>query len=175
MAYVAVLVLLLAAVFDQASAQISLTPGNVAASSEYNGNLREWYYKARNAVDGNRDADLRHGSCFHSGSEYKQWLRVDLGADYNVTSVSITNRGDCCGDRLKHFSVFVSRTKPSKNNPGHGVDELCVAVKSLAQGATRKYTCRKPIVGRYVTGYMTHGYLHICEFEVFGTWVGWNF
>ena len=53
-----------------------------------------------------------------------------------------------------------------KTEAGQGVP--CVTVDTIAQGATGKYTCAKPIVGRYVTVFLPRDYLAICELEVFG-------
>lgn len=39
-----------------------------------------------------------------------EWWQVDLGASNVVGSVELTNRGDCCVDRLVGAEVFVSAT-----------------------------------------------------------------
>ena len=50
------------------------------------------------AVDGNRDADLHHGSCAHTSPDDRNpWWAVDLGDEIAVRDVYLTNRGDCCG------------------------------------------------------------------------------
>ena len=64
-------------------------------------------YPARYAVDGNITTDLFQGSCTHTDIEDRPWWEVDLGKTYDITGVEITNRGDCCGNRLKNFDITV--------------------------------------------------------------------
>jgi len=120
------------------------------------------------AVDGNRDTNLNKvtSSCMHThpGQGAGQWWRVDLQNQHSVHAVTITNRGDCCGDRLRNFKVFVDATKTS---PGQGRE--CVTVATIPQGATVQYTCSTPITGRYVTVYLPVGILQLCEVQVFGS------
>ena len=41
------------------------------------------------------------------------WWRVDLGRDYYVSELAITNRKDCigCGDRLSNFEIKIGEIK----------------------------------------------------------------
>ena len=57
------------------------------------------------AVDGNADTIMSHGSCSQTNADPYAWWAVDLGAEYSVESVAITNRGDCCG-RYSGFIFF---------------------------------------------------------------------
>ena len=59
------------------------------------------------AIDGNKNTNVFAHSCSHTIKEQQPWLEVDLGNVYNITGVEITNRGDCCGDRLKNFTITV--------------------------------------------------------------------
>ena len=38
---------------------------------------------------------------FHSREENNPWLRIQLNRNETITSVSVRNRLDCCGDRLQ--------------------------------------------------------------------------
>jgi hypothetical protein len=69
-------------------------------------------YPASNAVDGNTDGSVPHGSVTvtASGTEANPWWQVDLGTLAVVDSVVIWNRTDCCGYRLADYWVFVSDT-----------------------------------------------------------------
>ena len=50
------------------------------------------------AVDGNTNTNFAGESCTATAEDDEApWWRVDLGAVYNITSVNIVNRGDCCG------------------------------------------------------------------------------
>ncbi len=50
------------------------------------------------AVDGNSDSNYGAGSCTHTDVNIpkRNWA-VNLGRRYHLSSVKITNRGDCCG------------------------------------------------------------------------------
>ena len=62
---------------------------------------------SRRAVDGNSATVFNHGSCSCTGSEHQPWWEVDLGKSFNIAGVEITNRGDCCGERLRGFNITV--------------------------------------------------------------------
>ena len=72
-----------------------------AQSSTYPGG------KASNAVDGNRNPNWSGRSCTHTHKQMYPWWRVDLKRFYLVGKVSLTNRGDCCGNRLRNFEIRV--------------------------------------------------------------------
>ena len=59
------------------------------------------------AVDGIATTSFSSSSCTHTKADAEPWWMVDFGKVYNITGVEITNRGDCCGDRLKNFDVTV--------------------------------------------------------------------
>ena len=59
------------------------------------------------AVDGNNNSQWSGGSCSHTNTQYGAWWRVDLGQPYPIDKVKLTNRGDCCWDRLSGFDVRV--------------------------------------------------------------------
>ena len=57
----------------------------------------------RFTMTGNPDTDSRRGSCSHTGlvAGESSWWQVDLAGGvsvFDVFSVIITNRGDCCGE-----------------------------------------------------------------------------
>ena len=71
----------------------------------------EWGGVASRATDGNPNTHFLSGrSCTHTGGEgvfNSPWWRVTLAAPRTIVAVSVTNRGDCCGERLDGFSVLV--------------------------------------------------------------------
>ncbi len=69
------------------------------------------------AVDGNANPNWGGRSCTHTQSQQGAWWRVDLGKQYSVGKVKITNRGDCCWNRLSNFQVRVGNIdkKPKAN------------------------------------------------------------
>ena len=74
------------------------TPTNVALNKPANQSSL-FVYTADKAVDGDLDVNLSWGSCSHTDfvAGVRAWWQVDLGSSYKVTSVTITNRGDCDG------------------------------------------------------------------------------
>lgn len=62
------------------------------------------------AVDGDPSGDPARGSIATTNSEPSPFWQVDLGQVHDVWSVRLVNRGDCCGERLSGFHVFVSET-----------------------------------------------------------------
>ena len=70
--------------------------------------------KASRGVDGNRNSQWGGGSCTHTKKQNKPWWRVDLGSPQNIKKVSLTNRGDCCQNRLRRIQIRVGNVD---NNP----------------------------------------------------------
>ncbi|KAL0166465.1 hypothetical protein M9458_038309, partial [Cirrhinus mrigala] len=62
---------------------------------------------AQHAVDGNKESHFAKGSCTHTKSEHNPWWRVDLKDVYSVSKVIITNRADCCSDRIKGAEIRI--------------------------------------------------------------------
>nr|Q9I927.1 RecName: Full=Fucolectin-5; Flags: Precursor [Anguilla japonica]BAB03527.1 fucolectin-5 [Anguilla japonica] len=115
------------------------------------------------AIDGNRDSDSSHGSCSHTTNGPNPWWRVDLLQVYTIASVTITNRGDCCGERITGAHILIGNSLENNgiNNP------QCSTVGIMTAGETRTFHCSRPMIGRYVTVYLPKTeYLQLCEVEV---------
>ena len=69
---------------------------------------------AAKAVDGNTDGNFKIGNMkntiTHTKDEASAWQEVDLGAVYDIESIKIWNRQDCCWERLQNFLVVMSKT-----------------------------------------------------------------
>ncbi|XP_046553393.1 multiple epidermal growth factor-like domains protein 10 [Haliotis rubra] len=72
----------------------------VSGSGDYSNS-----WTAKKAVDGNRDQDVTHGSCYHS-YYYPTFWWVDLAAEYRIHSVRIYNRAGY-PHRLANCSISV--------------------------------------------------------------------
>ena len=59
------------------------------------------------AVDGNKNTYWGGSSCTHTSRQFRPWWRVDLQKNYDVSEVKITNRGDCCSNRLREIEIRV--------------------------------------------------------------------
>ncbi|XP_033958263.1 fucolectin-1-like [Pseudochaenichthys georgianus] len=119
---------------------------------------------ASNAIDGNRDNMFFSGSCTHTDAESNPWWRVDLLEPYVVTSVIISNRGDCCFQSLLGAQVHIgnSLVNNGATNPVAGVISTVEALYTL--------TFTNHVEGRYVTVRSPGDakYLSLCEVEVYG-------
>ena len=131
-------------------------------------------YNSANSYPASKANDGRVGGAnfSHTANEIQPWIQIDLGASVKATSIEITNRGDCCGNRLKRFKIFITDVPPtaySQNavytfNVPSGLATNAVFTNSNLNGAT----------GRYVRIWMDNtGYganpLHLAEIKVFGT------
>nr|XP_028602782.1 pentraxin fusion protein-like [Podarcis muralis] len=83
--------------------------GKASQSSIYND-----LGKPENAIDGSPSTNYMDGHCTHTKLELNPWWTVDLGAEFRVSSVSITNRGDCCALRIIGAQIRIG------NSPGKG-------------------------------------------------------
>uniref|UniRef100_A0A3Q3GWB8 Si:ch211-215k15.4 n=1 Tax=Labrus bergylta TaxID=56723 RepID=A0A3Q3GWB8_9LABR len=127
--------------------------------------LHPWS-SADNAIDGNRDTNSGSGSCTHTLVEANPWWRVDLLESYIVTSLVITNRGDCCAERLNGAEIHIGH---SLEDNGVG-NPLVGVISHVPAGRSLKVTFTKLVVGRYVTVTLTgpEKILSLCEVEVYG-------
>ncbi|XP_061092934.1 fucolectin-6-like [Conger conger] len=151
---------------NSCSAQIPPYPyveENVALrgkASQSDLHLGEWtaYSHASNAIDGNRNSNMSLGSCTHTTNKPNPWWRVDLLQTYLIASVTITNRGDCCGERINKARILIGSSIHAAQ---------CSMIDGLSTGETKTFHCPQPMIGRYVTVILRKKeYLHICEVEV---------
>ena len=116
-----------------------------------------WDGHAARAIDGNRNTNYGAGSCTHTNHNNSPWWHVRLAGETTVYAVQVTNRGDCCGERLNGLRVTVD-------------GQLCASGVTFSQGETKEITCTAPVTGTDVRleipGYS--GYLTLCEVAVRG-------
>lgn len=92
------------------------------------------------AVDGNIDGNYYNGSVSHTAQvDYPQW-QVDLGSTKNIDVIDVWNRTDCCSNRLREWSVWLS-------NDGAGWYQIFN--DSRASGAVAGVTEIYPSMGPY--------------------------
>ncbi|KAM8868908.1 uncharacterized protein AB9W97_016516 [Spinachia spinachia] len=136
--------------------------GKATQSDRYGHDLAAAY----NGIDGNPDSNFHSGSCTHTDKENDPWWRVDLLHPYTVTSIAITNRGDCCRERLNGAKVHVgnSLTDNGASNPVVGT------IDRTDQGDRITLTVTGHVEGRYVTVVLPGSgkILTLCEVEVYG-------
>mmetsp|Transcript_8047 Transcript_8047/g.18000 ORF Transcript_8047/g.18000 Transcript_8047/m.18000 type:complete len:1331 (-) Transcript_8047:91-4083(-) len=66
-----------------------------------------WQAGPHLAVDGDPNPQWSGRSCTHTSLEDQPWWQVDLGANVLVHEVLVTNRADCCADRLNPIHVLM--------------------------------------------------------------------
>uniref|UniRef100_A0A3Q0TDY7 Si:ch211-215k15.4 n=1 Tax=Amphilophus citrinellus TaxID=61819 RepID=A0A3Q0TDY7_AMPCI len=76
---------------------------------------------ALNAIDGNRNSNFMDSSCTLTFEQSNPWWRVNLHESYIITSVTITNRGDCCHEKLNGLEIHIGN---SLNHEGLGNPKL---------------------------------------------------
>lgn len=87
--------------------------GKASQAAQYHHPFGEAY----SAIDGHRRASFGDGSCTHTTELEEPWWTVDLLDSYVITSISITNRQDCCQSRLSGVRIHIGNTR---NNNGLG-------------------------------------------------------
>ena len=83
-------------------------PVNVSVNGVVTQSSTNTTYVAARAIDGNTNGVLSAGSVTMTNSNTNAWWEIDLGKVYDLTTVNIWNRTDCCTTRLSKFYVFVS-------------------------------------------------------------------
>ncbi|KAJ7999310.1 hypothetical protein DPEC_G00193060 [Dallia pectoralis] len=143
------------------SPAVNLALNGVAAQSSLYGNR-----KASDAIDGDRTSHYHSGSCTHTQNDTNPWWRVDLKDVYRVSTVSLTNRKDCCPERLDGAEIRIGNSLENNgiNNP------RCAVVSNIPAGETRPFQC-KEMDGRYVVVVIPGRaeWLTLCEVEVYGS------
>ncbi|XP_041090150.1 fucolectin-like [Polyodon spathula] len=113
--------------------------------------------------NGNHDSIYNKMSCTHTNADSTSWWRVNLKDTYEISTVIITNRADCCHERLQGAEIRIGdSTDVSKN-------DICGTITSTAPGSVHTICCNG-LKGRYVNVVLPgkSQYLTLCEVEVFG-------
>ncbi|CAI9570446.1 unnamed protein product [Staurois parvus] len=127
--------------------------------------LYNMYGEAKNAIDGSLDSNYLYIQCSGTSEQDNPWWTVDLKGQFKVFTVAVTNRGDCCADKINGAQIRIGNSAEDggTNNP------ICGTIPTMASGETLAFEC-DGMVGQYVTifipGKMTS--LTLCEVQVFG-------
>uniref|UniRef100_A0A8C5WCI0 F5/8 type C domain-containing protein n=1 Tax=Leptobrachium leishanense TaxID=445787 RepID=A0A8C5WCI0_9ANUR len=117
---------------------------------------------ASKAIDGNTATSYYSYSCATTLSNQPAWWRLDLNRSMKVQSVIITNRQDCCPERLIGAQIKIGNSADG-NNP------LCGTIKDVSKA--RVTVCCNGMEGRYLSVTISdrNEYLTLCEVEVYGS------
>ncbi|KAJ4949215.1 hypothetical protein JOQ06_020733 [Pogonophryne albipinna] len=72
-----------------------------------------WDYNHRpsNAIDGRDETNqFIHRSCFASRVQKDPWWRVDLGGLFDISTIELIRRTDCCGYELDSAEILISNS-----------------------------------------------------------------
>ncbi|KAM9309956.1 uncharacterized protein KZ484_025880 [Pholidichthys leucotaenia] len=139
--------------------------GKATQSRRYEGSW-DVFGAAYNAIDGNRESRFNYGSCTHTHGETNPWWRVDLLDSYIITSVTITNRGDCCHDMINGAEIHIGNDLKDNGAANPRVH----VIHSMPAGSSLNIPFSSRVEGRYVTVLLPgpHRALTLCEVEVYG-------
>ncbi|XP_077990580.1 uncharacterized protein LOC144444904 [Glandiceps talaboti] len=134
------------------------TEGTASQSSYYPGT------NANRIIDGNTLSTWGSNSCSSTNSNQNAWWKVDLGQSYAVSKIILTNRQDCCSERLLNAEVRVGDSEDMSANTRCG--ELVGADR--VNDETLTFLCDGLVTGRYVSVQLVDrtDYLNICEVQV---------
>ncbi|XP_064639836.1 uncharacterized protein LOC135495302 [Lineus longissimus] len=123
------------------------------------------------AVDGLTSPSFFDGSCATTSSSLaRQWWSVDLDKTYKIDRVVITNRADCCVERLRTYRIIVTSSLNQRDILASAYN-LCSDKRSSMGGDLIKVKCKPGARGRFLTIVKddTLGEpLTLCEVEVYG-------
>uniref|UniRef100_A0A8C1CTV4 Fucolectin tachylectin-4 pentraxin-1 domain-containing protein n=1 Tax=Cyprinus carpio carpio TaxID=630221 RepID=A0A8C1CTV4_CYPCA len=140
--------------------------GNLASngSTTQSSTSGDWF--AERAIDGNRGLHEQYkGGCSSTLAETNPWWRLDLNNVYSVSRVVVTNRIDCCVEKINGSEIRIGNSLENNgnNNP------ICAVIPAIPAGESYSFSCGG-MEGRYVNliipGDMKT--LTLCEVEVFG-------
>ncbi|XP_052459356.1 fucolectin-5-like [Carassius gibelio] len=110
--------------------------------------------------------DETHAYCSITSNELNPWWRLDLLDSYNISNVTVTNRGDGWPEQTTGVEIRIGNSLENNgnNNPRCGVTSLVPA------GSSVSFSCGG-MEGRYVNMYLPNiqMWLTLCEVEVYGT------
>lgn len=143
---------------------INVALGKVVAQSSL-----AWGGLVERAVDGNTSGNWRNGEITHTDLEMNPWLELDLGAIYDLSSIRLWNRTDCCIERLTDFEIFVSDKPFTSKSPEQTRAQASVTTIANNELVRVQKTFAIERKARYVRVQITgQGVLSLAELEVMG-------
>ncbi|KAI3376244.1 hypothetical protein L3Q82_016753, partial [Scortum barcoo] len=140
---------------------------NVALKGEATQSSTLSFATASKAIDGMRNSYYSDGFCSHTAeNKTNPWWRVDLGRTHIITSVKVTNRGDCCAERLDGAEIRIGNSLDNNGNS----NPRCASISHISAGKTYTYYCEGgSIEGRFVNVIIPGKgrTLSLCEVEVY--------
>lgn len=105
---------------------------NVALKGKASQSSTLSFSDASKAIDGRRNSFYSSGYCSHTaGDETDPWWRVDLQKTFIITSVKVTNRGDCCHERLDGAEIRIGNEPTNNGNNNSRSWQECINLEIL--------------------------------------------
>ena len=109
--------------------------------------------EAARAIDGNAESNWQGNSCTHTQGAYQPWWKVVFPSPVNIAQVKLTNRGDCCGERLDGAVLSLD-----------GIE--CASGVIIGQGQTGTVECVGSQVTELKVSLPGSNSLTLCEVQV---------
>uniref|UniRef100_A0A3Q0QXE7 Fucolectin tachylectin-4 pentraxin-1 domain-containing protein n=1 Tax=Amphilophus citrinellus TaxID=61819 RepID=A0A3Q0QXE7_AMPCI len=137
---------------------------NVALKGDATQSSTLSFATASKAIDGRRNSFYSNGFCSHTTEETNPWWRVDLQQSFKITAVKITNRGDCCAERLDGAEIRIGNSLENNGNNNPSAN-IILPPPILLSGV---------MVGRFVNVFLPgqKKTLTLCEVEVYAAQAG---
>ena len=121
------------------------------------------------AVDGNTNGAFNASSVTHTNYDTNAWWQVNLGATYQLDSIQLWNRTDCCANRLSNFYVFVAATDMTGRSLTSLVNDTTVWRLQVTGQAPTKLHVPAAVNGRFVRVQLAgSNNLSLTEVQVYG-------
>ncbi len=138
--------------------------GTVSQSSDADGTSG-----ASNAIDGDLSGHPGSNSLAATSSDAEAWWEIDLGQLYDIDTLRLWNRTDCCADELTDFHVFISADPFVSTSVAATLAQPGVVDVFNAGPAPRQLDLSGAATGRYVrVQRTTAGPLYLAEVQAFG-------
>ena len=85
--------------------QVFSAGSNIARTGKATQSSVGYNSPASKAIDGNHNGSFASCSC--TNSERHAWWELDLGGEFEIDSVAVWNRTDCCPERLDQLSIKI--------------------------------------------------------------------
>ncbi|XP_069813077.1 uncharacterized protein [Dendropsophus ebraccatus] len=134
---------------------------NIARDGEASQDSVGYGGNAKNAIDGNKDGTYSKGSCTHTSGAQNPWWKLNLKKKYKISTVVLTNRQDCCPERLMGAEIRIGND-PNNNNT------VCNKVTNVTN-ANLPFCC-DGMEGQYISVVIPGRAeaLTLCEVEIYG-------
>ncbi|KAM5147986.1 uncharacterized protein ACMZJ9_011622 [Mantella aurantiaca] len=141
----------------------NVAPRGIASQSSHYNSL--YVNDARRAIDGSLQSNYLRRECSHTNIQKNPWWKVDLRSAHRIQSVAITNRGDCCRERMNGAEIRIGNSKED----GGISNPRCETVFKMNYGETMSFNC-KGMEGQYVSVHLPNQtqFLTLCEVQIFG-------